>query len=75
MTKNRYGLDMLCHTDIAMNFGVLNSKHEIRNSKQILMTQTQNQKFKYLKFEFCICSPREIGVTLLWEKKKENNQS
>ncbi len=50
MIKNRNYFDMLYHTDIAINFGVLNSKHEIRNSKQILMIKTQNQKF-----EFCIC--------------------
>jgi len=55
MIKNRNYFDMLYHTDIAINFGVLNSKHEIRNSKQILMIKTQNQNFEYLKFEFCIC--------------------
>jgi len=48
---------------------------EIINSPTPLEEERGSKRFGHLNFEIRICSPREIGVTLLWEKKKEGNQS
>ena len=62
MIKNRNYFDMLYHTDIAINFGVLNSKHEIRNLHPV------RYEFQFIFLSshypvkiFCYVVPLRIG--------------
>jgi len=62
MIRNNRELTIVDHRGCWINLGVLNSKHEIRNSKQYLKLKIPNQLkkcFENLELEFVSASSRD----------------